>query len=100
MGANTGKLKACFHAVTTFLGNVLTLKFPLWLFLVAFLVCVLVCSLVACGLARPTPGNRIESAVVGFTEYHGHSYLVFSAATNFSVIHDPECICYKIEDYE
>lgn len=97
MDANIQKIKACFRAVGSFLGNLLKLKFPLWLWLVAFVVAVLLTWLVSCGISHNQDGNKIDSAVVGYTEYHGHNYIVFYAAGSFSVTHDPDCIC-KIID--
>lgn len=96
MGVNTEKIKTCFRAVGSFLGNLLTLKFPLWLYIVAFLAGVLFISLVACSVSKSECG-RIDSAVVGYTDYHGHNYMVFYAAGSFSVVHDPDCICKIIE---
>lgn len=98
MAANTEKIKTCFRAVTMFLRNLLTLRCPLWLFIVAVSVAVLFSWLVSCSAAKNSNGNVVDSAVVGYTEYHSHSYLVFYAAGSFSVVHDPDCICKIIEN--
>lgn len=99
MAANLVKIKGCFRALGSFLKNVLSLKFPLWLYIVVFLAAVLFAWLVSCSaLKNLDDQKRIDSAVVGFTEYRGHSYLVFYAAGNFSVIHDPECMCYSLNN--
>lgn len=96
MVANMEKIKKSCRALLTFLGNLLTLKFPLWLFIVVYLVAVLFISLVACNVSKAS-GARVDSAVVGYTEYHGHNYVVFSAAGSFSVVHDPDCVCKLVD---
>lgn len=99
MAANITKLKTCFRAVGSFLGNLLTLKFPLWLFIVAYVVCVLLTWLVSCGVRQDQIDRKaVDSAVVGYTDYHGHNYIVFYSAGSFSVTHDPDCICKLIDD--
>ena len=95
MAANIEKIKICFRAIGLFLKNLLTMQFPLWLYIVAFLVCVLFSLLVACTAQKAMSNN--QSAVVGYTDYRGHNYLVFSANGSFSVVHDPDCVCNLID---
>ena len=97
MAANIEKLKTCFRAVGSFLGNVLTLKFPLWLSIAVFLVCVLFGWLLSC-----TSRKALNTYEVGSTDYQGHTYLIFRALDNdykptVTVMHSPDCMCYYIE---
>ena len=93
MAANIEKVKTCFRALITFFKNVLSLKFPLWLYLGAILVCVLLACIVSCTAQKVS----VQTALVGYTEYRGHSFLVFRSigdnSPNFSVVHDPDCEC-------
>jgi hypothetical protein len=96
MGANIEKTKNCFRAIGSFLGNALSVHFPLWLFIVVFLACVLLSAIIGCTAAK----SSVQTAVVGYTDYRGHSYLVFRAlkdSESFSVVHDPDCQCLKID---
>lgn len=99
MGARTEKLKKSLAALGTCIKNVLTLHFPLWLYIVAFLVCVLFTLFVGCAAAK----SNVQTALVGYTEYRGHSFLVFSTIKSdpvngsFSVVHDPDCKCHFVE---
>lgn len=95
MVANIVKIKECLVAVGTFLKNVLTLRFPLWLYIVAFSAAALFALCVSCSHSSVL----LRQCAVGSTEYHGHSYLVFtrfgsSVDGAIDVIHDPECICF------
>ena len=96
MAANIDKIKTCVLALITFIKNGLTLKFPIWLFLVAFLAAVLFGWLVSCTAAK----SSVQTAIVGYTEYRGHTFLVFRAINggdpNFSVVHDPDCECHLV----
>jgi len=94
MGVNIEKTKECFRAAISIVGNVLTMRFPLWLSLVAFLVCVLLFSLIGCNYRKDT--KRITEYVYQF-DYQGHSYIMFD---NHGVIHDPECICHFLDEEE
>lgn len=99
MGARTAKLKTSLAALGTFIKNVLTMQFPLWLYIVAFLVCVLFTLFVGCTASKVS----VQTALVGYTEYRGHSFLVFSTMKSdpvngsFSVVHDPDCKCHYVE---
>ena len=98
MAANIEKINSCFRALGMFLKNILTLKFPLWLYIVASLVCVLFASLVSCAHDR-----QATQALVGKTEYNGHSFLVFRTlddSKTLAVVHDPDCVCHFVEPLE
>lgn len=94
MGVNMEKLKGCFRALISFLGNVLTLRFPLWLCIVAISVAALLLMCIACNSRKDT--KRITEYVYQF-DYCGHSYIMFDS---HGVIHDPECICYFLNEDE
>lgn len=97
MIANTEKIKICFRAVGTFLKNGLSMCIPLWLCIVAFLAAVLFGFTVSCTAAK----SSVQTALVGVSEYRGHTFLVFRAMDNtngtFSVVHDPDCRCNFVE---
>lgn len=96
MGANIDKLNQCFRAVRLFLANVLTLKFPLWLYIVVFLAAVLFFCVVSCSHEQ-----SLQRVVVGHCEEQGHSYIFFRAEHepySLTVLHDPDCICYFLDD--
>lgn len=98
MVANIEKIKTCCHAVGSFVVNVLTLKFPLWLFIAVFLAAVLLFSAISC-----TRDKAITQAVVGKTEYNGHSYMVFGSVLDnrtIAVVHDPDCVCHFVESVD
>ena len=97
MAANSEKIKGCFRAIGTFLSNALTVKFPIWLYFVVTLACVLLATIISCTAQKAS----VQTAVVGYSEYRGHSYLVFRAlkdSESFSVVHDPDCKCGLIEE--
>jgi hypothetical protein len=94
MAANIEKnSNGWFRALISCVAQFLRLKFPLWLYIVAFLACVLFTLLVACTASKA----NVQTAIVGVTEYRGHSFLVFRAVNcddgSISVVHDPDCEC-------
>lgn len=97
MDANTEKKKGWFRAFISYVANLLKLQFPIWLYIVAFLVAVLFISVVGCTASKAS----VQTALVGVTEYRGHTFLVFRAINNndgsFSVVHDPDCKCHFVE---
>lgn len=98
MAANIEKINGCFRALGSFLANVLTLKFPIWLYIVVFLVSVLFVFLVGCAHDR-----SIQRVVVGHCTEAGHSYVFFRPENNpdiIAVVHDPSCECWTIEPFK
>lgn len=98
MAANIEKIKGCFRALVSFLKNMLTLKFPLWLFIVAYLASVLFVLCVGCQHDKA----MMRQCIVGSMDFKGHSYLVFTrpgASINgaLDVMHDPDCICWLVD---
>lgn len=91
------KKNGWFRAFISWLVNLLKLQFPIWLYIVAFLVAVLFFGIVGCTASKAS----VQTALVGLTEYRGHSFLVFRAINNndgsFSVVHDPDCKCHFVE---
>lgn len=91
MAANSSKLKACYRAVISFLKNVLTMRYPLWLFIVVCLAFVLWYSLIAC-----SRDASLQRVVVGNCKWNGHSFVMFrdqDSGASLAVIHDPDCDC-------
>lgn len=98
MAANIEKVNGCFRALGSFLANILTLKFPLWLYIVAFLGCVLLFLLIGCAHDK-----SLQRVVVGHCDEAGHSYVFFRAEndeSSLTVLHDPDCICYFLNSEE
>lgn len=89
--------KGWFRAFISCVARFLKLQFPLWLYIVAFVVCVLFSLLVACTASKAS----VQTALVGVTEYRGHTFLVFRAVNasdgSFSVVHDPDCKCNLVD---
>lgn len=89
------KLIKFLAALVTYIAAKLTEKYPLWLFIVVCLAAVLLFSVISCAHDK-----SVSRALVGKTEYQGHSYLVFKQVNDdktLAVVHDPDCPCYYIE---
>lgn len=89
------KLIKFLAALITYIAAKLTEKYPLWLFIVVFLACVLFFSVVSCEHEK-----SVSRALVGKTEYQGHSFLIFKQVNDnktLAVVHDPDCPCYFVE---
>lgn len=92
MGVNIEKTKECFRAFIIFVRNVLTMRYPLWLFIVVYLAAVLIGSLIACSAVKQQKSLMVAHSF----DYNGHNYLAFEFDGCTTTIHDPECICYVI----
>lgn len=89
------KIVKCLVAFVSFVGKVLLEKYPVWLYIVVFLAAVLLFSVISC-----TEKRHSTQALVGFTEYNGHKFIVFRALDDnhtLAVVHDPDCLCNYVE---
>lgn len=92
------KIVKCLVACISYVGNKLIEKYPLWLYLAASLGAVLLYSLLSCA-----HDHAATQALVGKTEYSGHSFLVFRTMDDkqtLAVVHDPDCVCHFVEPLE